>query len=474
MLRVAVTLALAASALLAQAPTPGPLVRLYPVALDANGQPVTDLTADDFKIVDQTKPETILFFHDPKHQVAAPHDVLEFSNRPAGATPHAVVILFDLINLVDADRQENWKALDKALPQLETGENVYFYVLNLEGTLLPIHPMGPPAADDKTWPQNVATAFDKAMKASSHVRPVQIGAEEQQKRTFKALEDLGNSLANFPGRRDILWIANGLTTVNDPKLIGCTGDWVECALYVPHLEVTLANAGVTVNPYALIGSIGPDVNYNMDQMALLTGGHFYSRQDVKTVVNQVVQDAVNTYTVLYDPGPDNWNNKWHHLHVTCERKGVKLQLRERYYAVGDSRPPLERTKAALMAAFQRPTDLAEIGLSTKISPLPDGKKGVHLEIRIDPSDLLLRRQDAGKYLGAVYCLVSNRSATAPLGEPTVLDLHPELTADQYKMVMKDGLPLTQDHTITDATQEVRVIILDQNTNSVGSVTFPVK
>ena len=199
MSKVVLTLALAASGLLAQAPTPGPLVRLYPVAVDANGQPVTDLTADDFKIVDQTKAETILAFHKPRNEPAAPHDVLEFSNRTSGVTPHTTVILFDMINLVDADRLENWKALDKAIPQLESGENIYFYVLNLEGVLIPIHAMGPRAADDKTWPAGVATAFDKVMKASSHARALQIGAEEQQKRTFKALEDLANTLAAFPG-----------------------------------------------------------------------------------------------------------------------------------------------------------------------------------------------------------------------------------------------------------------------------------
>ena len=446
-------------------------MRLNPLAVDADGKPVTDLTADDFKIVDQNKPETVFAFHGPGHeQAAAPSDVLTFSNRTSAGEPHHTVILFDLINLVDADRQENWKALDKQIPQLDSGESVYFYVLNLEGTLIPIHPMGPPAADDKNWPQKMASVFDKAMKASSHARPVQMVSEELQKRTFKALEDLANTLAMYPGRRDIVWIANGLTTVSDPKLVGCTGDWVECALYVPHLEVTLAGDGVAVDPYVLIGNLNADVNYNMDQMALMTGGHFYARQDVKTVMDQVAQAAAGSYTVFYDPGAENWNNKWHRVKVTCERKGVKLQFTDRYYAVTDTRPPLERTKAVLMQAFQRPTDFAEIGLRTKISPL-QGKPGVHLEIRIDPSDLFLRQQ-GGKYAGALYCLISDRTGSAPAGEPSVLDLKPELTADQYKMVMKDGLPLEQDHP-TSAPQ-VRVIVLDQNTNQVGSVTFPVK
>ena len=126
-----------------------------------------------------------------------------------------------------------------------------------------------------------------------------------------------------------------------------------------------------------------------------------------------------------------------------------------------------------MEAYQSPTDLGEIGLRTKISSMGADKKGVHLDISIDPLDLLLREQ-GGKHLGALYCLISDRTATAPLGEPQVLDLKPELTAEQYKTVMKEGLPFVQDHPTSDAVRQVRIIILDQNTNAVGSVTFPVK
>jgi hypothetical protein len=56
----------------------------------------------------------------------------------------------------------------------------------------------------------------------------------------------------------------------------------------------------------------------------------------------------------------------------------------------------------------------------------------------------------------------------------VKDFQPELTADQYKAALKDGLPINQDHPISDATRQVRVIVLDQTTNEVGSITFPVK
>ena len=96
-----------------------------------------------------------------------------------------------------------------------------------------------------------------------------------------------------------------------------------------------------------------------------------------------------------------------------------------------------------------------------------------MEIRINPADILLREQ-AGKFTGAIYFLTSDRGASGPLGEPTVSSFNFDLTPEQHSLVMKEGIPLSLDHVTPDAVQQVRLIVLDQNTNAVGSLTFPVK
>jgi VWFA-related protein len=512
MLRTIFTLALAASGLLAQAPTPGPVIRLDPVALDVSGQPVTDLTADDFKIVDQNRPQTIFTFHKPKNGLVVKLDMLEFSNRTSGATPHVTVIVLDLMNQNRPDGLDAWHALDKSLPQLESGDSVYFYVLNLEGELVPIHALGPKSADDATWPHEVVSVLDSAMKNALHGRPVHLGPEDQAKKTFHQLEVLATQMALFPGRRDIVWMTSGMQNAYNNKL-PCNGDWVDCALYVPHLAVTLALANVAVNPlsngrdvttgvapmmtmdtksnpgkdqlssvqdqqgttasHGMAGAAGVDPALDLTQMARLTGGHAYFRQDIRAVLKQVITNAGASFDIAYAPPADNWDSKFHVIRVACSRPGVRLQLRERYYALADARPPGERMKAALMQAFQSPGDFTEIGVRTKLSLGAEDKTALHLETRLDPSDLVLQEQ-GGKYSGALYCLISDRGAAGPLGEPVVLDLRPELTAEQYKTALKEGLPFGQDHPISDAVRAVRVIVLDQNTNAVGSLTFPVK
>jgi len=518
-------LALAASGLLAQVQGPPQLIRLYPVVLDDHGEPVTDLKAADFKIVDQGKPQTILAFYKPITEKPAALGPLERSNRPGGRMPHSTVILFDMLNMNQADRLDTWKVLDKSLPELESGESLYFYILTLEGTLVPIHAIGPASADDKTWPQGMAAVFDKAMKAASHGRNAQMGIEEEAKKTYKALEDLGNQLAAFPGRRNIVWITSGVPSQWDPKNRKCKsldfdsyhtfdsadktgvipnaqpkggddlrmagsgnedrmaasigtsgagtgGDWIDCGLYVPHVAVTLDGTGTAVNPMAHGHELTPEANYDLEQMARLTGGHNYAKVDILTVLKRVAQNA-NSYEILYSPSADNWDNKFHKIDVTCERPGVRVQVRERYYALPDSRSPADRQKAILVAAFQSPSDAAGIGLRTKIAPLEGAKPGVHMAITINAADLLLRDQ-GGKFTGAVYFLMSDRGASGPLGEPSVASFNLDLTAAQHDMVMKQGIPMEQDHATSDAVREVRLIVLDQNTNKVGSLTFPIK
>jgi VWFA-related protein len=513
MRKIIITLALAAFGLPAQTEAPPSWIDLHLLALDASGQPVTDLTSADFKIVDQGKPENILVFRKPRTEPPAAPGKLEFSNRAAGQ-PHVVAILFDLMNETQPDRLDTWHALDKTLPQIESGDSLYLYLLNLEGELVPIHPLGPPSADDHNWPKEVAGPLDKAMKAYSHARPAHMGQEDQVKKTFHNLEVLAGQMAAYPGRRDIIWITGGVQNVYNTKL-PCNGDWVDCALYVPHLAVTLAHANVAVDPVANsrdlasgvnvyqgqfnsggdtgvsdptqrakagasdvygdqtsrpVGAAGTNPTLDLEQMGLLTGGRAYFHQDIPAVVKQVNMGVADAYEIAYVPPADNWDNKFHMIHITCERKGVRLITRERYYALPDTRPALDQQRAALVAAFQSPLDAAAIGLRVKIAP---AASGVHMDIHIDPSDLLLR-EDGGKFTGGVTFLISNRGASGPLGEPTVSTFNLDLTKEQHDTVMKEGIPLSQDHAITDAVQQVRLIVLDQNTNEVGSLTFPVR
>lgn len=332
---------------------------------------------------------------------------------------------------------------------------------------------------------------------------------------------LAKTLAALPGRRDIVWITDSIPRIANPEP-PCSSDAVDCALYLPHLAVTLAQANVTVNTLSYNGDRGNTVDSEMEharprvyavdlgglgtvemsqspdvqssataaagrvrrieetqsgldlaQMALLTGGQTFLKIDIRSVLKELAIDDSSAYEIVYDPSAANWDNKFHHIRITCERKGVKLRVRNRYFALQDARPPVERIRAALMDSFQSPHDATDIGIASKVSQPEGGTVGVHMDINITPSDILLREQ-GGKFSGAIYFLISDRGPTGPLGEPKVMSFNLDFTPAQHETIMSEGIRITQDHPTNDAAQTVRIIVLDQNTDAVGSSTFPVK
>lgn len=466
--------ALAATALVAQPPAPnGPasgMVRLSAAVVGANGNPVTDLKLDEFQITDQGKPQKIAFFRvNAGAPDAAPLGPHEYSNR-AGAAPHSTAILFDLLNQNQSDRLDAWRQVGRSLQQLESGDSLYLYLLTLEGNLTPVHAIGGKSGDDHTWVQQSEKEFDKAMKAASHARPAQMDDTELVvKKTYVALETLANQLAALPGHRDIVWITYGVPNVWNPKT-PCNGDWVDCALYVPHLAVTLEHANVAVDPLSYTSSPNPSVTRDLDFMAGLTGGWTYFGEDIRSVLKHIASDATTNYSIFYDPGPENWDSKFHKVQVNLERKGNKIHSRQRYYGYPDRRPEAVKQQAALAAVFQSPFDDPAIGLRATVAS--DVGKTPQIRIRINPADLLLR-EEGGAFTGAVSLVVCDIGASGLIGQPSLSNFNIHLTREERDAAIKDGFPIAQDHAINESIQKVRLLVLDQGSTVAGSLTIPV-
>lgn len=454
---------LAASVLGAQG-----LIRLNVAAVDASGAAVDDLKIGDLQVTDQGKAQKLLFFH-PNRFAAQPAAAHEFSNR-TGAAPHSTAILFDLLNENQTERLDVWHKIGKSLQQLESGDSVYLYLLTLEGALTPIHAIAGKDGDDKTWTQNIEKVLDKAMKSASHARPVQMNDQEMVvKKTYVALETLGNQLAALPGRRDIVWITSATPNVWNTKN-PCGGDWIDCALYVPHLGVTLAAANIAVDPLTYSSSPSADLNRDLEMMAGLTGGWPYFAEDIRAVLTQVARDATHNASIYYDPSAENWDSKFHKVRVTTERKGIKLHVRQRYYALPDKRPDQEKQMPVLRGTFQSLVDDSSIGLRASITAGADGK-AVKVQIKIDAADLLLR-EDGDNFSGGVTFLIADMGSAGPVGDPMLNGLPIHLTREQHAVAMKDGFPIVQDHPVSDKVQKLRVIVLDQGSSVAGSLTIP--
>ena len=110
-------------------------------------------------------------------------------------------------------------------------------------------------------------------------------------------------------------------------------------------------------------------------------------------------------------------------------------------------------------------------MRAEISPAAD-QKGVHLEVRIKPADLSLH-ESGGYFDGSVTFLLGDFGASSPLGKPAVNTFSLHLTREQHDSAMKEGVPLQQDHALAAGAEKLKVIVLDNSTITVGSLTIPV-
>jgi VWFA-related protein len=214
------------------------LVEINVVALNRTGQPVGDLTKDDFEILDNGKPQEVRFFAleaKTEHAAApAPLPGHVFSNKTLGkvATAPAVsVVLFDLLNTEFADQANAKQQLLSLMHKVQPGERIGVYVLGREVGVL--HDF----TDDPRQLAAVLARFEGrpspelAAIADAQARPVDLGAaadrfaeaerllkggQNVQKDyfnvdratiTLSALKDIARHLARQPGRKSLVWIS---------------------------------------------------------------------------------------------------------------------------------------------------------------------------------------------------------------------------------------------------------------------------
>lgn len=482
-----------------QPPPAAGLVNLNVVALDAKGQAVTDLTAADFKVADNGKPQTIATFR--RRDAAAsppPLGPRQFSNRYSGGIPHATVILFDLMNMQLSDRGYVFNALTRALQQFEAGDNIYLYLITLNGGLFPVHalPGNEPdaAAKDSNWTRDIQAKLNQAMQVNFGQRLTDIDndIDLRVRTTLATLNLVSARLAAVPGRKNIVWLTHGIPISLGPARTN-TGDWVDYSPYIRQLSNTLDRADVSIyavqqsppgsitgvdaagptgaapatSPFSGMGS-----EETLDQFASLTGGRAYQNNDIPGAIKQAVADARQSYLISYAPPPENWDGKFHKIRLTCSRKGVRLQNRQGYLAFADQGATARQEQDAINAAILSPFDAAEIGLTGTTEPQPGSQPALHIAIRVDLGGVQLSH--AGDiYSGqlAVRFLEYQDDGTMRQAKPKSISLH--LSQTERDAALKDGYPVTADFALSGKVEKIRAIVFDTASTAIGSLTFPV-
>ena len=423
-----------------------PVIKLNVVAVDARGQSVSDLTREEFEVFDNGKPQHIASFrrNDVKPLHVVPAASGELSNRSGTPITRATVILLDLLNATFDDRAYAVSQMIPALQRVEDSENVFLYLLTVNGTLYPVHGLPDPETAvlrAKPWTDDIKALLDEAAKKLFRQRPMNLTVDERVHMTYGALDALAARLADSPGRKSLIWISHGMPISIGPRSTGI-GE-IDYTPLLQRLTATLDRANVAVYPVRQPGSLAPGSpapgandgpssgmasTETLEQFAGLTGGRAYGTVDVAGAIAQAASDARMSYLIAFDPPLDKWDGKYHKLRVVSSRKGVRLQTKQGYYAFAADAHDGNQEKAAIDAAMLSPFDLAEIGLYAQLKPSGRGPHSINLEARVDAADVVLA-QTGDRFAGQLAVAFAVYMAEGASEASTVEAFTPQLSAE---------------------------------------------
>ncbi|HEY4839375.1 MAG TPA: VWA domain-containing protein [Candidatus Acidoferrales bacterium] len=504
------------------------VVQVSVLAQDGNGHPVTGLTQDDFKVLDNGVAQKIVSFSQHSNRLTAdvtpgvrPVSANTFSNRvdeTTGVPPSITVVLLDALNTDFHDMASARGQVVKFLRTLHPEDRVALYELTTG--LIVLHDFTSDTAtllralSDSPNPQNGApaptlqvTAADEAALdvhakgAIAAPDPGWLAAELARENVFDqtnkvegttdAFTQIAHHLARLPGRKNLVWVSGSFPfNVDwDPTT---RSESPSFATQINLSAQALSDANVAIYPVDARGlmaqrmgeggtlfrttrpSSPPQATLDtMQKLAQGTGGvAYYNTNGIAEAIRHAIDDSSLTYELTYYPTNDNWNGRFRDIKVEVKRSGVHLRYRKGYFAT-PALPSTPESQARLMTAAARdPLEATQLGLNVQINAVDaPGPRQVKVEVRVDP-DQMHFDLNAGKWNDSVEITwVELDSHGDHVGHSAkILTLnYPD---EQHDKVLHEGLVFKSTIQMVDTCVELRLVARDGGTGAIGSLNIP--
>jgi VWFA-related protein len=484
------------------------LIEFTIVVRDNQGIPIIDLTKDDIVVTENGQPRAVEFFRfdgappQPSPNALPPgHFTNRFETSP-NAARHITAILIDAMNMMAVAktmqftqatiRNQILAYLDGLPPHTRVGlfrlgrgkiDVLHDFTDDVDSfraqaakmdLLLPElfdtpghRPADAPppgvsgSAESANSRATAEAAFAKATGAVNEI--VQTNRVDL---TLPGLEALGNHLARFPGRKNIVWVGNGM-----PIRLGSRGRGRD---YEPRMRQTaerLATQGVAVYPVAppaapMLNS--ESVREAANLFADVTGGRatFTVNDPTEglrtTAIDQRAIYSVGFYAVA---APDN---KWHPISVQVRRPNVTVTHRQGYLAEAPAAQPLEWGEEEWRTALANPLGSSVVRLDGQLTPAAgSAARAFDFRMQIALDDVHFR-ESGGKISAEIEIATAEKIASGDFPfrvERANLD---RTNADPGALA-----PYVRRWVLKPETRMVRVLVRDRLTGRYGTLDIPV-
>ncbi len=355
---------------------------------DRQGNPIHGLNASAFQILDNGKPQNLASFEE--HSGAPVESVPSAATKPGMYSndflqhppPVYNVLLIDLVSVRNLPYQMSLHyELTQFLNHLQAGEPLAIYMR--WGPYLMLL-------------QNVTSNHALLLAAVNRALP-RFPSHEGSRILSEVglIHELALDLGKLPGRKNVFWFCGdvgGDPFRPDPTTLSGYSD------LRPNYD-ELEAGRIAIYPIDARGLFEPghmwaamwSEHLTMTNVAEATGGRaIYNRNFVAEITQHLIDASNDFYTLSYSPHDFRYDNSWHKVKVTVNKKSYFLSYRHGYFADGndprnkaeDLEPAGSRTKLLANGETKDAKDIRGPSIVFQARVLPaaqllqtSGKKG---------------------------------------------------------------------------------------------------
>ena len=489
------------------------------VATDSHGQPVHDLKARDFSVLDNGKPQEIVTFEEHRADATAkppvaldlPENV--YTNYVSRGEPGALtVLLFDSLNTSPRDLTSARTKMLNFLKKLPPGTQVALYALGSQlrmvhsftensdeliaaATELSAHPHSAYSNANE-----FSASIDELKHSGVEKVPGALQAmtrflgeeyegklETRAQDTLDVFTQLAHALAVVPGRKNIIWISSAFPF-----------DFSSDTERLRRVAALLAANRIAVYPIDARGIVvsGPDAQatgteayaqrsegfsgqdqenadiiQTMQSIAEITGGAHFSTNDLEGAMADSMRTGSNYYTLAYRPAGVDWNGQFRKIAIKTPRPHVKLLHRSGYYAIADPSNAMEDPQRVVTMAMQ-PGVPASTQFIMKARVIPPDTEGAatNVDIFIDVHDLALTEVNGQKTPVVDFVAVAWDRDGKGCGS-FWQEFH-TVSQAEYESLLRTGLRVHQDMPLKPGSYQLRLGVMDRLSGRIGTLDVP--
>ena len=207
-------------------------------------------------------------------------------------------------------------------------------------------------------------------------------------------------------------------------------------------------------------------------LAARGGRAYYNTNDLKNAIRDAIGDSQVTYTIGYYPASETFDGKFHKLDVKlADAQGLNIRYRKGYFDQPEQPQDEKARKAELRDAVFSPLDASALGLVISMQPNQPERGRITVLVKVDQRGLSLQ-PNGQRWVGRLDLLFIQKDQAGRQygGLDDRLDLN--LAEANYQKVMKEGLVYKKTLATEAKASQLRVVVRDSASGSLGSVTIP--